>query len=268
MLLLYAVLAIPIAAQIPTVRIDNLSRPDKKDFQVGDRFRITINGPANQPISVRTMMQGRTDWGPVIGKTDETGMWFVSGQFEKADFGSWTEVWTVGGKAANPVISFAVDGSCMPGGREMIFASGPNTFLNCDISGNGQTFSTPSQSDPMKTPDGRVIPGHTRSNMTQQDYQMEIMQWMIATRDDAQPGVIAAKAGDLIVKMIGVNALTEAETKKVLSIVRAAYQPSPFRAQEMEKPAILALLEHLANQAEQENLKKEILDTANFVRAQ
>jgi hypothetical protein len=104
--------------------------------------------------------------------------------------------------------------------------------------------------------------------MTAEQYHMEIMQWMIGTSGDAEPGQLDAEAGDLIMKMIGVNALTEVETRKVLSIVRAAYQPTNFRAGEAQKPAMLALLEDLANQAERESLKGEILETTNFVRTQ
>jgi len=258
-----------IAAQNAAVKIMNVSRPGSTDFQVGDRFEVVVMGAPNLPVSVRTTRQGRrTDWGPVVAHTDAGGRWSTQGQFEKQDFGGWREIWTVGGKVANPVVDFSVKASCIPGGRGMISTSGPNEVLSCETADGMQTFVTPSLGDPLRTPDGRIIPGTTNSNMTPEQYHMEIMQSMIGTSGDAEPNKLAAEAGDLIMKMIGVNALTEVETKKVLSIVRAAYQPTPYRAGEAQKPAMLALLEDLANQAEQEGLKREILETTNFVRTQ
>jgi hypothetical protein len=267
-LIVFAMGVVAVAAQSPTARIINASRPGSADFQVGDRFEVVLTGAPNLPVSVRTMRQGKTDWGPVIARTDSSGRWSTAGQFEKQDFGGWREIWTVGGKVANPVVDFSVNGPCLPGGRAMISQSGLNEMLSCDTATGTQSFVTPSDGDSFRTPDGRLIPGRVRSNMTAEEYHMEIMQSMIGTRGDAEPGKLATEAGDLIMKMIGVNALTEVETKKVLSIIRAAYQPTAFRATEAEKPAMLALLEDLANQAEQESLKSEILETTNFVRTQ
>src|ERR1700723_1376032 len=91
-----------LAAQNSAVKITNLSRPGSTDFQVGDRFEIVVTGAPDLPVSVRTMRQGRTDWGPVVAYTDANGRWSTQGQFEKQDFGGWREIWTVGGKVANP----------------------------------------------------------------------------------------------------------------------------------------------------------------------
>src|ERR1700689_2788328 len=101
------VAVIPAVAQSPLVRIINATRPGSRDFQIGDRFEILITAAANQPVSVRTTMKGRMDWGPVIGRTDMSGRWSTTGQFEKSDFGDWSEVWTVGGRLANPRIHFS-----------------------------------------------------------------------------------------------------------------------------------------------------------------
>ncbi len=87
-----AMLVIPASAQTPLVRLLNASHPASTVFQVGDRFEILLTGPPNQPVSARTTMEGRTDWGPIIGSTDSTGKCSVAGQFEKSDFGSWREV--------------------------------------------------------------------------------------------------------------------------------------------------------------------------------
>jgi hypothetical protein len=68
--LISALIVSPVVAQSPAVRIVNLSGPASSDFQIGDRFKITIAGAPNQPVSVRTGGRGRTDWGPVIGTSD------------------------------------------------------------------------------------------------------------------------------------------------------------------------------------------------------
>lgn len=142
-ILVTLVLAIvPAAAQIPLVSLLNASRPGS-DFQIGDRFEIVITAAPNQRVSVRTSRQGRTDWSPVVGSTDSTGRWSTGGQFEKRDFGSWGEIWTVGGKLATPVIQFSVNAPCLPSGRnQSLFMSGPNMILNCETTEGTQTFAT------------------------------------------------------------------------------------------------------------------------------
>ena len=106
---------VPAFAQTALVRISNISRPGQ-EFQIGDRFQILITAGPDQTISVRTTMHGRTDWGPTIGSTDDSGRWSIEGQFEKSDFGDWREVWTVGGKLASPAIQFSVGAPCLAGG--------------------------------------------------------------------------------------------------------------------------------------------------------
>src|SRR5580693_10841 len=116
-LIVFVVATLAATAQSPTARMINTSRSGSADFQVGDRFLVVVTGAPHLPVSVRTMRQGRTDWGPVIAYTDDTGRWSAEGQFGKQDFGEWRDVWTVGGKVANPVIDVSVKGSCLPGGR-------------------------------------------------------------------------------------------------------------------------------------------------------
>ena len=88
-----------------------------REFQIGDRFEILITGAPSQSVSVRTTMHGRTDWSTVIGSTDSSGRWSIAGQFLKSDFGDWSQVWTVGGKLANPTIQFSVNAPCLPAGK-------------------------------------------------------------------------------------------------------------------------------------------------------
>ena len=64
MRVLFAILVvvIPAAAQNPLVRLVNASHPASSVFQVGDRFEVLVTGAPNQPVSVRTTMNGRTGW--------------------------------------------------------------------------------------------------------------------------------------------------------------------------------------------------------------
>jgi hypothetical protein len=129
-LLILTLAVIPAASQSPLVRLVNATRPAGRDFQIGDRFEILITGAANQPVSVRTTVKGRMDWGPVIGRTDMSGRWSTTGQFEKSDFGDWSEVWTIGGKLANPAIHFSVGAPCLvKAGQAFMAMSGPNMVL-------------------------------------------------------------------------------------------------------------------------------------------
>ena len=154
-----ALSTVPALAQTPLVRLFNTSRPASRDFQIGDQFEILITGAPRQPISVRTAVNGSADWSPVIASTDDIGRWSTTGRFEKKDFGSWSEVWTVGGKLASPRISFTVQAPCLPEGRNFQSVSGPNTYVSCETAEGRQSFATSSDSDSFRTPDGRVVPG-------------------------------------------------------------------------------------------------------------
>ncbi|HEY4085399.1 MAG TPA: hypothetical protein VGM43_05645 [Bryobacteraceae bacterium] len=259
MLLAGCGLAMP---QSPVVVMRNLSRP-AADFQVGDHFEIIVSAAPHQAISVRTARMSKTDWGPVIASTDASGQWSAKGSFEKKDYGSWSEVWTVGGKVANPVVSFDVRAPCTEGGKAFLSASGPNRMETCDTAaGQQQSFVTPSDGDSFRTPDGRVIPGSSRSNMTPETYRMGIMESIVTGNAPVEPGKRMQHAGELIGKLIGVNELTEAETRKVLGIVRAVGVP------ETEKTATLALLRQLAAGAESQGLKDDVAGTIEFAQRQ
>src|SRR3954454_16169560 len=165
--LLLVLAVVPACAQSPLVRVLNASRPDSRDFQIGDRFEIHVTGAPNQTISVRTTMHGRTDWSPIIGVTDSTGRWSVRGQFEKRDFGGGSQVWTIGGKLVSPAIQFSVNAPCLPGGQGFASTTGLHMSITCDTADGPQTFVTPSSSDPFRTPDGRMVPGRA-SEQTQE----------------------------------------------------------------------------------------------------
>jgi len=214
-LLIFALSTLSVFAQNPAAKIVNTSRADDAGFQVGDHFEVVVTGLPNQPVSVRTARQGRTDWGPVIGYTGAGGRWSTTGQFAKQDFGGWTEAWTIEGKLAGPALSFSVDGSCLSGGRSGIMSQiGLATMLSCETAAGMQTFVSPSDTDSYRTPDGRLIPGRTRSGLTAEEYHMELLESMVMGGDaNHQLGKPGGEAAGLITKMIGVNALTEKRRK-------------------------------------------------------
>lgn len=257
-LLIFVALVIPLAAQNPSARLTNTSRPGATDFQVGDRFEVVINGGANQPVSVRTSRQGRTDFSPVIGWTDLNGRWSVTGEFEKADFGGWYEAWTVGSKLAKPVISYSVNAPCIPGGFGQAGSSGPNHFVRCDTATGQQTFVTPSSGDSFRTPDGRMVPAGTPHQIMGSLIE-ESGGHTVQRGDDA---------GALITNVIGANALSEREIRNILSIIGHAYQNRNGVVPPTANPETLELLQHLTNETDQESLKKEISETMAFVLKQ
>src|SRR6202022_3441940 len=102
------------------------------------------------------------------------------GQVEKREFGSWGEIWTVGGKLASPVIQFSVNAPCLPSGRnQSLFMSGPNINLNCETTGGTQPFATPTLSDSFGPPVGRLVNGRA-SEQTQEQYYSELLQHFMA----------------------------------------------------------------------------------------
>jgi hypothetical protein len=251
------VVVIPAAAQNPLVRLVNASHPASSVFQVGDRFEVLVTGAPNQPVSVRTTMNGRTGWGPIIGSTDSTGRWSTAGQFEKNDFGGWYEVWTVGGKLASPVVQFSVNAPCLPGGRGMAFTSGPNVMQTCETAEGSQSFST--------------SPGQEAQDV----YQMGILQHLI-TAQGQSTGPVALwssrgsrgdETAELITNLIGVNALSEGEIRNVLSIVRNAFAKPETLAPGTTYPArSLKLLRHLADLTDDSSLRRQITETLEYVQ--
>lgn len=194
----------------------------------------------------------------------------MTGQFEEGDFGDWSEVWTVGGKLANPVAHFTVSAPCLQGGQASLFRSGPNWGMSCETAAGPQTFGTGSDAEPFRTLDGRVIPGRSRSNETAEQYHAEIIEHFITSgAKDVGAWCLGDEAGDLVMKMIGVNALAEDETRSVLSIVHSAFEKPDCIAQAAKDPSrTLLLLRHLADLTAQESLKQQIAETMAWVQAQ
>ena len=199
-----------------------------------------------------------------------SGRWSTTGQYEKGDFGDWGEAWTVGGRLAAPIVHFSVDAPCLGGGSlDGVTIMSRFRAETCETAEGRQTFVTPSDTEPFRTPDGRMVPELTRSTITVEQYRMKTMQSSIdGDLSPGRSGVFGDDAATLITKMTGVNAFTEDEMQHVLGIVRAAFE-RPGRIPERAKnPAsTLLLLRNLANAAEQESLKQQIAEMVAYVQA-
>jgi hypothetical protein len=246
-LIVFVMAAIAAAAQSPTVKMIDASRPGSSDFKVGDRFEIVVTGRANQPVSVRTTRNyARTDWSPVVGWTDTSGQWSTSRDFVKGDFGPWEEAWTVGDQLANPVVSFSVGAPCIAGGRGQAFTSGPNTVMNCETATGMQTYATPSL-----TPD--VTPEQILGNLIESS--------------GGHSGQHGDDAAVLITKVIGANVLGDREIRNVLSIIGAAFQ-NRFVVPPTVNPATIQLLQLLMAEAQSDGVRQEIAKTVAFIQSQ
>ncbi len=270
--LVLALAVTSLAAQRPIVRITNTTRPDGNDFHIGDRYEIEISGVAQQPVSVRTTRNGWTDWSPVIALTDVNGLWSTTGRFEKGDFGDWSEVWTVGGKLAAPAMHFSVGAPCLIGGQIMISQISRYIAQTCETPEGRETFTTPSGEELFRTPDGRVVPGHARADMTAEQFHAEIIQdFILGDREQVHAKYTGRgdEAGNRILQLIGVNALSESEMRKVLSVIRVAFEQPEAIPPGLKYPSrTLLLLRQLADSTDQEGLKQQIAETIAHVHAQ
>ncbi len=273
MLILFglAIILIPAIAQNANVELRNTTHPTSSEFQVGDGFEVLITGEANQPISVRTTMNARTNWSSVIGSTDASGRWSTTGSFDKNDFGDWGEIWTVGGQIAGSPLHFSVGAPCLKGAQDsFVMQMSLLAVATCQTAEGRETFATPSEERPFRTPDGRSVPGRTRLNRTAEQYQAEIMESVIMDRINTlnfRQRQLGDQAGALINKIIGSNALTDSETERMLLIVRKAYEKPDRIPQLAQQPLeTLRLLKNLAASTRQKNVKQEIAGTIEFVQ--
>lgn len=262
--------------QPPLARIVNPDQLTAAKFQVGDRFEILLSGAANQPVSVRTAKDGHTDWGPAIGRTDASGHFSISGAFEKGDLGAWMEVWTVGGKLANPTVRFSVEPRCLPGKPSFAASTGCCIVVMCETLEGTRSFASPSASSSFRTPDGRVV-GVRPAEQAQEQYRTEILENFIVSKQPEPPrlalqssrGGLGDETSDLIAKLIGVNALSDQETRNVLTLVRSAFDKPETIAPGARQPLrTLMLLRHLADLADDAALKREIDATIYHLQSQ
>jgi hypothetical protein len=256
-LLVLAVAVMPAIAQGPIVRIINITHPAGNDFRIGDDYEVAISAVAQQPVSVRTTKNGRTDWSPVIAMTDVNGRWSTTGQFEKGDFGDWSEVWTVGGKLAAPTIRFTVGAPCLISGLNMISQISRARAQTCDTAEGRQTFVTSS--------DAHV-------DMSAEQMRAEVIQnFILGEREQVRSRDTGRgdETANRILELIGVNALSENETRKVLSIVRVAFErPERIAPGSKGSSRTSLLLRQLADSTDEGSLKQQIAETTAYVQAQ
>jgi hypothetical protein len=80
---------------------------------------------------------------------------------------------------------------------------------------------------------------------------------------------VGDEAGNRILKLVGVNALSENETRNVLSIIQVAYDRPERIPPGLKNPSrTLLLLRHLADSTDRESLRQQIAETISHVQAQ
>jgi hypothetical protein len=115
--------------------------------------------------------------------------------------------------------------------------------------------------------------------MTPEQYHTQILESFIGDAAEkieaaqinlqSSRGGLGDEVGELILKLIGVNALSEDETRSVLALVRTSFSKPETIAQSARVPSqSLLLLRHLEEWTDQENLKQQIAGTIAYVEAQ
>jgi len=156
-------------------------------------------------------------------------------------------------------------------------AMGMFMSVTCDTIDGRQTFTTPSDPDSFHTPDGRLVPGRAAEE-TQEQYQMGIIQYLMASGKEVERtrlslqssrGALGDETADRITGLIGVNALSEDETRNVLAILRAAFEkPETIQPSAKYPSQSLRLLRHLAELTDQDSLRRQITETIAYLQAQ
>lgn len=94
-----------------TVDLVHLLRPwaSGGDFYVGDTWRLDVYGGANQQVAISSVHNGGPLSGPlVLGTTNGSGFFSLTGSMSTYEIGTWTEWVTVGGLSASPTLVFDV----------------------------------------------------------------------------------------------------------------------------------------------------------------
>ena len=69
-------------------------------FKVGDRWTITVTGPAHSSVQARAWHNGVDRGTAAMGTTNASGQLVLQGQFDASVVGTWNQEWTVGGRPA------------------------------------------------------------------------------------------------------------------------------------------------------------------------
>jgi hypothetical protein len=118
-----------------------------------------------------------------------------------------------------------------------------------------------------------LVPGDS-TKQTQDEYHMLVLQDLITSQEQMRtPIALSSRGGrgdetaDLIMKLIGVNALNADETRNVLAIIRDAYEKPESIAPTARFPGrTYQLLRHLADFTDQESLRRQIGETLAYVQ--
>jgi hypothetical protein len=119
-----------------------------------------------------------------------------------------------------------------------------------------------------------LVPGDS-TKQTQDEYHMLVLQDLITSQEQMRtPIALQSSRGgrgdetaDLIMKLIGVNALNADETRNVLAIIRDAYEKPESIAPTARFPGrTYQLLRHLADFTDQESLRRQIGETLAYVQ--
>jgi hypothetical protein len=92
----------------PFVDFQNISRPGRFDFRVGDVFQIWVFGPTFSQVEVEAR-RAPAPWSRSnVGATDMLGRYWLQGTMDAGHIGTWEERWYVGNVSAPPTLYFTV----------------------------------------------------------------------------------------------------------------------------------------------------------------
>lgn len=69
-------------------------------YVVGRRWKITITGPANQPVSNKAYQDNKDHGSTTYGSTNSSGVFTLEGAFSSDSAGAWVQQWYVGDRFA------------------------------------------------------------------------------------------------------------------------------------------------------------------------
>lgn len=101
--------ALPLpAGATPTVQIANETHQELSYFLVGDTYVVVVHAQANISVVVSAVHNGIPVTPASVGRTDSSGFFRKQGVMGTADRGEWVQTWIVGGRDAQPTLSFTV----------------------------------------------------------------------------------------------------------------------------------------------------------------
>jgi hypothetical protein len=113
--------------------------------------------------------------------------------------------------------------------------------------------------------------------MTPDEYHTDILQYLITSQGEdigrsrislqSPSGGLGDDVAGLIARLIGVNALSDDETRNVLEIIHASFEKPETIAPSARVPSkTLPFLHHLADLTDQDSLKQQIAETIAYVQ--